>query len=62
MSDHITAVGHITCEGDAHIVSELTDDIRDAIVDYQVNSALKQFMWLFNLGKTGLDSTPTGHI
>ena len=44
MSDRIGAVGYTTNGGDVQIVSELTDDIRDAVIDYQV-SALKLVLW-----------------
>ena len=43
-------------------MSELVDDIRDAIIDYQVGRILKQFLWTSDLQDSGLDSTPTGHI
>ena len=55
-------MGHTTSEGDVQIVSELVDDIRDTVIDYQVSSVLKAFLWPSNLGKIGLDGTPTGHV
>ena len=51
MSDRIGAVGHTTSEGNVQIVSELTDDLRDAVVDYQVSSTLETFLWPSHSGK-----------
>lgn len=42
-SNHIGTVGYMTNEEDVQIVSELMDDTRDAIIDYQVSGALKPF-------------------
>jgi len=44
VSDRIGAVGRMASEGDAQVVSELVDDIRDAVIDYQVSSTLKTFL------------------
>jgi len=39
--DRIQAEDYTGNEGDAQIVSELMDDIRDAVTDYQVNGLLE---------------------
>ena len=45
MSNRIGAASHMTSEGDAQIVSELIDDMRDAVMEYQVGSPLEAFLW-----------------
>lgn len=42
--DRVTAVGYTESDEDAKIVSELTDDIRDALIDYQVSGNPKPFL------------------
>ena len=51
MLDRIGVVGHITSEGDIQIVSELVDDIRDAIIDYQVSGTLETSLQPSHSGK-----------
>ena len=41
---------------------ELVDDIRDAVLDYQVSGILKPILQSSHSSKIGLDGTPTGHI
>ena len=41
--DRIEAVGYVENDKDVQIVSELVDDIRDVVTDYQVSSDPKQF-------------------
>jgi len=62
VSGRIGAVGHIASEGDVQIVTELTDDIRDAVIDYQASHSLESLLRSSHLGKTGPDGAPTGHI
>ena len=57
----IEAVGYVENEKDVQTVSELMDDIRDAITDYQVSSDSKPFMCTSSFKQTGLDGEPTSH-
>ena len=40
----VEAVGYTESDEDVQIVSELMDDIRDTVTDYQVSSNLKPFL------------------
>ena len=44
--DHIQAVGYMGDDKDIQIVSELMDDIRDAVTDHQVGENLTPFLRL----------------
>jgi len=41
---HTEAVGYIENDKDVQTVSELMDEIRDAVADYQVSSNLRQHL------------------
>jgi len=60
--DHIEAVEYKENDKDVQIVSELMDDVRDAVTDYQVSSDPRWFSITSLSKKTGLDGEPTGHI
>ena len=56
----VEAVGYEENDRDAQIVSELMDNIRDAVTDYQVSGDYKLFLQVIEA--IGIDGTPTGHI
>ena len=58
----IEAVGYMENDRDVQIVSELMDDIQDAVTDYQVSSDPRWFLQSSHPNETGLDGEPTGHI
>ena len=41
--DHIEAVGYVENEKDVQTVSDLMDEIRDAVTDYQVSGDARLF-------------------
>ena len=59
---HIEAVGHTENDKDVEIVSELMDNIRDAVADYQVSGDPRWFLQPSHSSKTGPDGEATGHI
>ena len=48
-------------EEDIHIVSELMDDVRDAVTDYQVSTILR-LLPSPNIETTYLDGTAASHL
>ena len=44
MSDRTGTAGHTVNEEDSRIVSELVDDIRDAVIEYQVSGNLEPLL------------------
>ena len=55
-------MGYVENDKDVQTVSELMDDIRDAITDYQVSSDPKLFLCTSSFKQTGLDGEPTSHV
>ena len=45
VSDSVEAVGYAGNDKNVRILSELADDIRDAVVDYQVRDDPVSFPW-----------------
>ena len=49
--DRVEAVGYTKNDEDIQLVSELVDDIRDAVIDYQVGGDPKQFILASSIRK-----------
>ena len=62
MLGRVEAADYAENDEDVRIVSELMDDIRDVVTDYQVSSDPEQFLRALSLKKTCLDGASTGHI
>ena len=62
MLGHIGALGHVESDKDVQTVSELMDEIRDAVTDYQVSGDTRFFPHVFSFEQNWLDGDPTGHI
>ena len=62
MLGRVEAAGYTENDVDIQTVSELVDDIRDAVTDYQVSGDPKQFLWALSFRQTGPDGAPTDHI
>ena len=61
VSDRIQDEEDVGNDEDVHIVSDLMDDIRDAVTDYQVSTILKLSL-RSSIEPTGLDDTAAGHL
>ena len=55
-------MGYVENDKDAQIVSELMDDIRDAVTDYQVSCQPDGVYLSSHSEKTGPDREPIGHV
>ena len=62
MADRVGTAERMKNEEDGRTLSELTDDIRDAIIDYQVSRTFNRVSSVPDSWETGLDSTPAGHV
>ena len=60
--DRVKVVGYTENNEDIQIVSELMDDIRDAVVDYQVSGDLDPFLQAPSFSRLVLGVAPTVHI
>ena len=61
MSDRIHTEDYVENDEDVQIVSALADDIRDAVINYQVSALLRPLLWPA-VEAMGLDNTATDHL
>ena len=62
MLGRVKAIDYEESDEDGQVVSELMDDIRDTVTDYQVSDYSNYLLPASSSRRIGLDGAPTSHI